>query len=339
MLVNPDFLRDRTGMNLTPASDPMSEILDLLGARCLMSGGLMAGGAWSLRFRAPEVIKVMAVAEGSCLMLFEDRPPTHLHAGDVIIVDGKRPFVVATDPSLKPEEATTIFADSIKGIARIGAPHDTVILGGHVALDPLRQALLLDVLPPMVHVRHTSNEAAVLQWLVKQLVREMSEDHPGGLLVTTQLAQLMFVQALRAHLETAGPVTGGWLKGLADERIAVALRLMHGEPSRAWTLEELAKAAGMSRTTFALRFKTLVGTAPLAYLLAWRMHLAERDLRDGEKPVSAIAFALGYTSESAFSNAFKRAKGFAPKRYRTTSRASASLASTTSAALPVSDAL
>ncbi len=153
-----------------------------------------------------------------------------------------------------------------------------MILGGHVALDPTRQALLLDVLPPMVHVRHTSNEAAVLQWLVKQLVREMNEDHPGGLLVTTQLAQLMFVQALRVHIETAGPLAGGWLKGLGDARIAVAMRLMHGEPARAWTLGELAKAAGMSRTTFALRFKTLVGVAPLSYLLAWRMHLAERDL-------------------------------------------------------------
>ena len=339
MLASPDFLRDRTDMHLTPVSDPMSEILDLLGARCLMSGGLMAGGDWSLRFQRPNAIKVMAVAKGGCLMLFGDRPPVRLDTGDVIIVDGKHPFVLTTDPELKPQEATVIFADSVKGIARIGSDHDVVILGGHVALDPARQALLLDVLPPMVHVRHTSHEAAVLQWLVKQLVREMSEDHPGGLLVTTQLAQLMFVQALRAHLETAGPTAGGWLKGLADERIAVVLRLMHGEPSRAWTLEELAKAAGMSRTTFALRFKTVVGEAPLAYLLAWRMHLAERDLRDSDKPVSAIAFALGYTSESAFSNAFKRAKGHAPKRYRTASRASAARADTASSVRQMSDAL
>jgi AraC-like DNA-binding protein len=335
-------LRDRTGMNVTPASDPsssdpMSEILDLLGARCLMSGGLMAGGPWSLRFRAPEVVKVMAVAEGHCLMLFEKQPPIRLNAGDVVILNGKHPFVLTTDPALTSAEATEVFAAAIKSIARIGDRHDAVILGGHVALDPTRQALLLDVLPPMIHVRHTSNEAAVLQWLVKQLVREMNEDHPGGLLVTTQLAQLMFVQALRTHLETAGPLASGWLKGLADERIAVALRLMHGEPSRAWTLGDLAKATGMSRTTFALRFKTLVGVAPLAYLLAWRMHLAERDLRESERPVSAIAFALGYTSESAFSNAFKRAKGHAPKRYRTAARANAAPASTMNSVRQMSD--
>jgi AraC-like DNA-binding protein len=298
----------------------MSEILDLLGARCLLSGGLIAGGGWSLRFQRPDAVKVMALAEGNCLMLFEGQPPIRLDAGDVIVVDGKHPFVLTTDPDLPPQDAKTAFVDRIKGIARIGSNRDFVMLGGHVALDPSRQALLLDVLPPMVHVRHTSNEAAVLQWLVKQLVREMNEDHPGGLLVTTQLAQMMFVQALRAHIKTAGPLAGGWLKGLGDERMSVALRLMHGEPSRAWTLGELAKATGMSRTTFALRFKTLVGVAPLAYLLAWRMHLAERDLRESEQPISAIAFALGYTSESAFSNAFKRAKGHAPKRYRTASK-------------------
>jgi AraC-like DNA-binding protein len=325
MLVNPDFLPDRTDMTSNPNSDPMSEILDLLNARCVMSGGLIAGGRWALRFRRPDAVKVMAVAEGTCLMSFEGLPPIRLETGDVIVVDGKHSFVLASDPDLEPQDATTAFADRVNGIAQIGDHRELVILGGHVTLDPARQALLLDVLPPMIHIRHTSNEAAVLQWLVKQLVREMNEDHPGTLLATTQLAQLMFVQALRAHLETSGTMTGGWLKGLADERIALALRLMHAEPARAWTLGDIAKAAGMSRTTFALRFKTLVGVAPLSYLLGWRMHLAERDLRESDRPVSAIAFALGYTSESAFSNAFKRTMGRAPKRYRTASRDFATL--------------
>lgn len=307
-------------MTATPNSDPMSEILDLLDARCVMSGGLIAGGRWALRFMRPNAVKIMAVAEGTCLMVFEDTPPVRLDTGDVIVVDGRRSFVLASDPGLEPMDAKAAFTDKVKGIARIGEHRELVMLGGHVTLDSARQALLLDVLPPIIHVRHTSNEAAVLQWLVKQLVREMNEDHPGTLLATTQLAQLMFVQALRAHLETSGSMGGGWLKGLADERIALALRLMHAEPARAWTLGELAKAAGMSRTTFALRFKTLVGVAPLAYLLGWRMHLAERDLRESDRPVSAIAFALGYTSESAFSNAFKRTMGRAPKRYRTASK-------------------
>jgi AraC-like DNA-binding protein len=96
---------------------------------------------------------------------------------------------------------------------------------------------------------------------------------------------------------------------------------MHGDPGRSWRPDELAKVAAMSRTTFALHFKTVAGVAPLAYLTEWRMRLAERALREENGPVAALARSLGYTSESAFSNAFKRVTGSAPKRYRTAVRA------------------
>lgn len=302
------------------SADPLSEILDLLDARCVMSGGLIAGGAWALRFARPGVVKIMAVAEGACWMMVEGMAPTRLDTGDVILVDGRRSFVLTTDQALEAREASTVFAEKIDGVAQIGDHRSFVMLGGHVALDPARATLLLDVLPPVIHVGHDSDEALALQWLVKQLVREVNGDHPGNALATSQLAQLMFVQALRAHLQNAGSVAGGWLRGLGDDRIAQALRLMHAEPARAWTLGELAKAVAMSRTAFALRFKMLVGVAPLSYLLGWRMHLAGRDLRESDRAVSEIAFALGYTSESAFSNAFKREMGKAPKRYRTAFR-------------------
>ncbi len=304
-------------------SYPLSEILDLLDARCLMSGGLIAGGDWALRFARPGVVKIMALAKGTCWMVMEGTPPVRLDTGDVILIDGRRGFVLASDPALKAHEASSAFAEKINGMARIGSDPGFVMLGGHVALDPARETLLLDVLPPVIHVRHTSDEAVALQWLVKQLVREMNEDHPGTALATSQLAQLMFIQALRAHLQNESPVTGGWLRGLGDGRIAQALRLIHAEPARAWTLGELARSVAMSRTTFALRFKTLVGVAPLSYLIGWRMHLAGRDLRESDRAVSEIAFALGYTSESAFSNAFKREMGKAPKRYRTAFRSAA----------------
>lgn len=115
----------------------------------------------------------------------------------------------------------------------------------------------------------------------------------------------MFIQILRAHLETSGPAATGWLRAISDKQLHPALRLMHSEPGRPWQLEELAKAAAMSRTTFALHFKTVAGVAPLTYLTQWRMRLAERALREENIPVSVLAHSLGYTSESAFSNAFK----------------------------------
>jgi AraC-like DNA-binding protein len=178
----------------------------------------------------------------------------------------------------------------------------------------------VDVLPPLIHVHAASPQAKILQWLLDRLVCERAAQLPGVSLASAQLAQLLFVQLLRAHLETTGPLAAGWLRALADKRIASALRLMHGDPGRSWQLEELAKAAAMSRTTFAVRFKTMAGVPPLTYLLNWRMRLAERALREGTTPMFALALSLGYTSESAFSHAFKRTVGMAPKRYRDAAR-------------------
>jgi AraC-like DNA-binding protein len=190
------------------------------------------------------------------------------------------------------------------------------MLGGHVQLDPASGGLLSDVLPPLIHVHAASPHATVLQWLLGRLVREREADLPGAGIASAQLAQLMFVQILRAHLETSGPLPAGWLRAVGDKRLAPALRLMHGDPARSWHLDELARAVSMSRTTFALHFRTVAGVAPLAYLTEWRMRLAERALREGTTPVSTLARSLGYTSESAFSNAFKRVTGNAPRRYR-----------------------
>ncbi len=126
----------------------------------------------------------------------------------------------------------------------------------------------------------------------------------------------------------------GWLRALGDPRIAPALRLMHGDPARSWHLEELAEACAMSRTTFALRFRTSAGVAPLSYLAQWRTRLAERSLREENKPVAVIAQSLGYASESAFSNAFKRMTGHSPKAYRAAAAGADEPPQTESAAFP-----
>jgi AraC-like DNA-binding protein len=295
-------------------------MLTLLNARCLMSGGFFAGRDWSLQFPKPSAIKCGAIVKGSCwLSITGQADPIHLEAGDVVLFDGRNPFRLASDLSLEPAAAVEVFRDRVDRIARVGAGEDFFYLGGHVAVDPAALDLLLDVLPPVIHVRAGSTEAMVLRWVLDQLYREMVTDRPGSVVASRQLAQLMFVQVLRTHIE-ASDLPAGWLRAIGDRQIAPALRLMHGEPGRNWQLGELAKAVGMSRTTFALRFKTVTGLAPLSYLMTWRMRLAERALRDGSVPVSALAFQLGYTSESAFSNAFKRVTGIAPKRYRTSVR-------------------
>jgi transcriptional regulator GlxA family with amidase domain len=140
----------------------------------------------------------------------------------------------------------------------------------------------------------------------------------GATMMTDHLARILFVQALRTYVASDEHPTG-WLSALHDEKIGAALALMHRDISRQWTVDDLATAVGMSRSSFALRFKTLVGLAPLDYWLQWRMRLAGQLLRNTKKTVASVALAWGYESERSFGKAFKRVMGGAPTWYRKSS--------------------
>lgn len=298
-------------------SDPFSDLLQLADAQTVLTGGFEAGGRWAVRFRAPDKIKFFAVVQGHCWLRVDGEEPRRIDQGDVFLLAAPRSFVLASDRTCRPVDAADVFTLGPAGnVARIGSGADFALLGGHVRLEPVSGPLLMQLLPSLVHVRAASPQATTLQWLLDQLVRERRAALPGAKVASTQLAHLLFVQVLRAHLAESGPLEAGWLRAVSDPAIAPALRLMHAHPERAWRLEDLAHAAAMSRTTFALRFKLAAGMAPLAYLTEWRMRLAQRALREGKAQVAELARSLGYGSESAFSNAFKRVTGQAPRRYR-----------------------
>lgn len=318
MLANPQFLRDRPEM----FSDPLSDALDLINAESAVSGTLLAGGAWNIRFPRPGKIKFNAVVKGSAWLVLDDAElePIRLEAGDAVLFKGTHSFVIASDLTAPELAAVDLFRETIGRTARVGNADEYHAVGGHVSFNATGIDLLLDGLPPVIHVKASAPEANVIGWLLNQLVREMDTNRPGTACAAAQLAQLVFVQVMRAYIGTAEPLAAGWLKAIGDEKIAPAIRLMHAEPARNWQLSDLAKAVGMSRTSFAERFKTVAGVAPLTYLANWRMRLAERALKEGSEPVAALALSLGYTSESAFSNAFKRIVGLAPHRYRAAAR-------------------
>ncbi len=206
----------------------------------------------------------------------------------LLLLAAQRSFILCGDLAAEPIEASTLFAGNGSRRRSSAMLTSSSQIGGHVRLDATTGSLLSDVLPPWIQVRSSSPQATVLRWLLDQLIRERAADLPGAALVSAQLAQLIFVQILRAHLETSAPLASGWLRALGDPRIAPALRLMHSEPGRAWHLENLAKAAAMSRTTFALHFKTVTGVTPLTYLTEWRMRLADRALREENVPVAVL---------------------------------------------------
>lgn len=296
-------------------ADLFSDILTLANAQSVITGAFEAGGAWSVRFPPPALIKFFGIVRGSCWLQVEgEAADVRLEPGDVFLLSAPRAFVLTTDRQLEPLDAMAVFRDRP---AKIGEGDAFQLLGGHVELDPGSGDLLTAVLPPLLLARAGSPHAAMSHWVLAQLVQERAADLPGAGVASEQLAHLLFIHILRAHLAETSQFPPGWLRAITDKQLAPALRLMHGEPGRSWQLGELAKAAGMSRTTFATRFRTAAGVPPLTYLTAWRMRLARRALLDGTTPVSTIAYSLGYTSESAFSHAFKRTTGVAPKGLRT----------------------
>jgi AraC-like DNA-binding protein len=212
-------------------------------------------------------------------------------------------------------DARTIFANKRNGsVHSFNGGGDCFIAGGHFAFTGSHASILLGVLPPIVHLRKESDKAA-MRWSLERMREELRESQPGGFLVAQQLAYLMLVQALRLHLAEGLRGGVGWLFALADQQMSAAITSMHDDPGHGWTIQKLAERAGMSRSTFALKFKQTVGESPMEYLTRWRMLLAGDKVANSSDPISVIARSLGYESESAFSTAFKRVMGCSPRQY------------------------
>lgn len=158
--------------------------------------------------------------------------------------------------------------------------------------------------------------AGPVAWMLDQLELEWRSDLPGGQAAANDLLRLIFTHVLRIHLARDGSGRLGWLAGLKDPPVAAALRAIHADPTRVWRLPELAAIAGLSRSSFADRFRSRVGQAPIDYAARWRMMLAGRRLAKGPETVSSVAASLGFLSDSAFGAAFRRVHGVSPGRYR-----------------------
>ena len=296
--------------------DPLSDVLSLLKPRSYTFGGFDAGGEWSIHFGRHEGIKCYAVVSGACWLSVEGvADAVRLKTGDCFLLPRGWPFRLASDLALAPVDARSLFPTPLNGgIAVINGGGDFSCVGGHFTLSGEHAGILLGMLPPIVHIRKESDKAT-LRWSMERMTQELREPQPGGFLVAQHLASMMLVQALRLHLAEGLRGGVGWLFALADKQMGAAINAMHGDPARRWTLQELAEQAGMSRSSFALKFKETVGASPMEYLTRWRMLLAGDRLANSSDPVSVIARSLGYESESAFSTAFKRVMDCSPRHY------------------------
>lgn len=293
---------------------------------------------------AEHVIEFHAILRGSCWGGVTDQPPVRLEAGDVIVFPQGDAHVLSSAPGLRAEPEMRIYdldrndrpftlfpgADSPSEGAAPGAtgtsetPHAETPPGmqlvcGFLGCDARPFNPLLHTLPRVLHLRSQAAAAnTALRLFLELALEESTLRRPGGECVLAKLSELLFVEAVRRHIDSLPAEEQGWLAGLRDEVVGRALSQLHTRPAHPWTIDELGRAVGLSRSALAERFTHFVGQPPMQYLGQWRMQLAARLLRDGSANIASIALETGYASEAAFSRAFKKAAGVPPSAWRAT---------------------
>jgi len=301
---------------LTSRMDPLSDVLALLNPSGYAAAAFDFGGEWCVDFQRQAGIKCYALVSGQGWLAVEGVPGAVLAtAGDCLLLPQGRPFRVASDLGLEPIDALTLYGSPPEGLMTIwNGGGDASGFASHFVLDGPASALLLETLPPIMHFRKES-QRATLRWCLERMMQELLEPEAGSGAVLEQLARMVLVEALRQYVAQRSPGSTGWLFALADRKMAAAIQAMHDDPAHGWSVQSLAEHVGMSRTNFTLKFRKTVGRSPMDYLLRWRMMIAAHRLKASDTPISTLAQALGYESESAFSTAFKRVMGCSPRRY------------------------
>lgn len=299
--------------------DPLSEIISLLQPRAVFSKIISGAGRWGVRYSAAGYPSFCVVLDGGCRLAVDGHHPVTLQGGDFVLLPATPGFTMSSfDPGpvkrLDPHESSKVLGEVRHG-TRGGRP-DVRMLGGWFLFDSPDTALLVTLLPSVVHVRGIER----LTTLVRLVADEANERRAGRDLVLTRLVEALLVEALRAAPGEHAPP--GLLRGLADTRLAPAIRQMHSHLARPWTVALLAKTSALSRSSFFERFVRIVGVPPMEYLLAWRMAVARDLLRRQDVGLAEVAERVGYGSASTFSTAFSRHVGQPPGRYARQCRSS-----------------
>ena len=292
-------------------TDPLAEVVTLLQPTAMLSKAVSGAGRWRLSRPEGGQPFYCVVLGGACRLALAAEEPITLRAGDFVLIPEARGFTVSSEEP-PPSSGDTVPVVSGDGQVRLGSPTeppDVLILVGHCAFQSPNAALLVSLLPRLVHVR----DDARLTTLVGLVADETRGVRPARGLVLTRLLEVLLIEALRSTKATSA--SPGLMRGMADRQLAAAIRCMHERPDYDWTIAELAKQAALSRSTFFERFRRAVGAAPMDYLLTWRMALAQDLLRRREGAIADVAKRVGYSSASTFSVAFARHVGSPPGQF------------------------
>jgi AraC-like DNA-binding protein len=260
------------------------------------------------------------VLAGECWLAVDGHDPVRLTKGDFVLIPANPGFTMGSDLACEPVSFDGQGAlDCQASGSRYGDPAgeaDFKQLGGYFQLDAVNRGLLSGLLPSLVHIQASDPAAQRLRRTIDSIVEEALADRPGRELVIDRLIEVLLVEALRFRSEGVDAIgQTGLLAGLADPVLARALKGLHGNVAHPWSVEELAREAGLSRSVFSERFSQTVGVPPMQYLIGWRMALAKAMLQRESPPLETVAAAIGYQSASAFSTAFRREVGQPPSQF------------------------
>jgi AraC-like DNA-binding protein len=278
------------------------------------------------------VIPFHVLTHGRAWVWLADRslPVRPLEAGDVVMFPAGQSHVMASDPD--PGDLPTVDLHFYRDAARSDEPFRLVQLGGrgepasfvcgYLSCDAKPFNPLLAALPPMLVSRPPSQGIDLIQNLIHFAVEETASSRTGTEMILAKLSELMFVQAVRAHIETLNDGSPGWLSGLKSDQVGQAMRLIHAQPAKDWTLTSLAAAVALSRSKLAADFRRYTGDSPMRYLARWRIQLASRLLAETAASIAQAAQHVGYRSEAAFKRAFRRHAGVPAGQWRRMRKAS-----------------
>jgi AraC-like DNA-binding protein len=297
--------------------DPFLDLIRLLRPQAMLWSRIDAAGAWGLGFRKRDDLLFCWVEQGECLLTRSSIAPVHLQKDDFVVVRTSEPFAPVTSLDIEPLDSETVVATtgSVSFALGSGTSSPVILRGGRFVFDSANELLLSGLLPSLIHVAANDTSSERVRSLLKMNETETRQPGHGSEFIIMRLMELLFVEILRNKTFQVAPQQTGLIAGLADPVTARALSAMHKDVAHNWTVASLARICGVSRSTFATRFREIVGTGPIEYLAHWRIALAKDELRRGSRSIGEIALTIGFQSSSAFSTAFTRAVGSSPKRF------------------------
>jgi len=301
-------------------TDPLSEIFGSLRIQDAVYRRVEATAPWGVRYSGDVGLRVRfgLLVSGSAFLRFKSqRRIISLSAGDLcLFILNDEPFTLADHPRSAVADFGELRKLKMDGLIRYGGGGAlTIMVSGSFGISKFGAPIISTILPRFLHLRLEQNRSRTFQSVLDILAEETA--HPGiGPSCLTSLYELLFVYAIRAYASSSAAPPQGWLAAMSDKHLSKAIEAMHADLDRRWSVASLAREARMSRSAFALRFRSVLGQTPLEYVTQWRMYRAGDMIRSNRTSFSEVASAVGYGSESSFSRVFRREMGVAPREYR-----------------------